>query len=658
MHGAPDRQPGRPQAEGRARSTRCWSASMRCERITLAGGDRGAARAADPGARARAGVGAEPCAEIIAGVRGGWRRGAVASTRGSSTPAASEPRAVAGRQRSSWRAPADAARPARPGRASSSRSTTSRGRRGDAGRERDRSRRVRDAHASRVREVPVRRAAVYVPGGRAPYPSTVVMGVVPAQVAGVAGDRGVLAAGRRRATSTPVVLGRVPPGRRLGRVPDGRRAGDRRARLRHRDDRRGRRDRRPRQPVRAGGQAPAVGAGRDRRLRRPERPDGGRRRRLRTRSRWRSTCWRRPSTAPATLVVGVSAPRELLDALAGDARPARPTPARSPRSCEVADAGDAALDARARRSPPSTCSWSGADAEALATAVATRRLRVRRRGIRHRVRRLHRRLEPHPPDGRGGAVRVRRSRPRSFRARSPRCGSTRTPARSPARRRRWPARRASSSTRARWRPAFATIQPNDAVQPRSTARPARPTSASASRSTATGAGERDDRRRVPRPHARPARAPRPPRPRRPRDRRPQTGAHHTVEDVGICIGQALDEALGDRAGIARYGIRDRADGRVARVRARSTSPAAGCWSFEASLPPGRDRQLRPRAGRGVLPRARDQREADAAHHRRGGHQRAPHDRGRVQGRRRGRCGPPSALDPTEHGVPSTKGTLV
>ena len=33
----------------------------------------------------------------------------------------------------------------------------------------------------------------------------------------------------------------------------------------------------------------------------------------------------------------------------------------------------------------------------------------------------------------------------------------------------------------------------------------------------------------------------------------QTGAHHTVEDVGICLGQALDEALGDRAGIFRYG---------------------------------------------------------------------------------------------------------
>ena len=29
--------------------------------------------------------------------------------------------------------------------------------------------------------------------------------------------------------------------------------------------------------------------------------------------------------------------------------------------------------------------------------------------------------------------------------------------------------------------------------------------------------------------------------------------HHTVEDVGICLGKAFAEALGDKAGIARYG---------------------------------------------------------------------------------------------------------
>ena len=40
-------------------------------------------------------------------------------------------------------------------------------------------------HSVTLRELPVRRAAIYVPGGRNPYPSTVVMGAVTAQVAGV-----------------------------------------------------------------------------------------------------------------------------------------------------------------------------------------------------------------------------------------------------------------------------------------------------------------------------------------------------------------------------------------------------------------------------------------------------------------------------------------
>ena len=57
-----------------------------------------------------------------------------------------------------------------------------------------------------IREVPVRRAAIYVPGGRAPYPSTVVMGAVTAQVAGVE-EVVVCSPPRADGDVDPVVLG-------------------------------------------------------------------------------------------------------------------------------------------------------------------------------------------------------------------------------------------------------------------------------------------------------------------------------------------------------------------------------------------------------------------------------------------------------------------
>ena len=34
----------------------------------------------------------------------------------------------------------------------------------------------------------------------------------------------------------------------------------------------------------------------------------------------------------------------------------------------------------------------------------------------------------------------------------------------------------------------------------------------------------------------------------------EVDSHHTIEDTGIVLGQAIAQALGDKAGIKRYGI--------------------------------------------------------------------------------------------------------
>jgi len=76
----------------------------------------------------------------------------------------------------------------------------------EAGVNHDRSVDLPQGHTVLLREVPVGSAAVYVPGGRAAYPSTVVMGVVTARAAGVI-DVAVCAPPGPDGQIDPVILG-------------------------------------------------------------------------------------------------------------------------------------------------------------------------------------------------------------------------------------------------------------------------------------------------------------------------------------------------------------------------------------------------------------------------------------------------------------------
>ncbi len=89
------------------------------------------------------------------------------------------------------------------------------------------------------RWLPVSRVGLYVPGGRAVYPSSVVMNVIPAQEAGVPSlaCRQSSSKGRRR-VAPPHGPGRVLAAGSRGDLRGGRRPGGRDAGLRHRPSRR------------------------------------------------------------------------------------------------------------------------------------------------------------------------------------------------------------------------------------------------------------------------------------------------------------------------------------------------------------------------------------------------------------------------------------
>jgi len=135
----------------------------------------------------------------------------------------------------------------------------------------------------------------------------------------------------------------------------------------------------------------------------------------------------------------------------------------------------------------------------------------------------------------------------------------------------------------------------------------------------------------------------------------KTGGHHTVEDVGICIGQALHQALGDRAGISRYG-QATIPMDEARVSCALDISGRGMCGFEGTVPPGAiagfDHDLaeeffRALATNAMLTMHLTIEAGSNAHH--------MIEAAFKAAARALRCA--VALDGTERGVPSTKGTL-
>jgi imidazoleglycerol-phosphate dehydratase len=137
----------------------------------------------------------------------------------------------------------------------------------------------------------------------------------------------------------------------------------------------------------------------------------------------------------------------------------------------------------------------------------------------------------------------------------------------------------------------------------------------------------------------------------------ETGTHHTVEDTGIVLGQALDRALGDRRGIVRYGhaVVPMDEARAACAIDVSGRPYAAIDGFDR-LPAGDiagfEHEVAEEFFRAVATTAKltlhlELQAGTNAHHMIEACFKAFARALRAAG----------ALDPTETGVPSTKGTL-
>jgi imidazoleglycerol-phosphate dehydratase len=136
----------------------------------------------------------------------------------------------------------------------------------------------------------------------------------------------------------------------------------------------------------------------------------------------------------------------------------------------------------------------------------------------------------------------------------------------------------------------------------------------------------------------------------------QTGAHHTVEDVGIVLGQALDAALGDRAGIFRYGhaLVPMDEARAACAIDVSGRPFLAL--DDGGLPPGEtggfDHELLEEFFRAIVNNARITLHLEGQAGTNAHHMIEASFKAFARALRAA-----VAIDPTEIGVPSTKGTL-